>query len=83
MPSPTWHWACFRNNRPSPCYQFPPRTFPHALTILSSTGVIAEVDGRWWEAELRVPFAQFPFTFKYALRISPTALGNGNGITGD
>jgi len=25
-------------------------------------------EGHWWEGELRVPFTQFPFTYKYAVR---------------
>jgi hypothetical protein len=37
----------------------------------------AEVEGLWWEAELRVPFAQFPFTFKYAVRDTPPANSAG------
>jgi len=30
--------------------------------------LLAEVEDRWWEGEISVPYAQFPFTFKYAVR---------------
>ncbi|KAJ9519153.1 hypothetical protein QJQ45_007717 [Haematococcus lacustris] len=32
---------------------------------------LTEVEGLWWEGEVRVPFAHFPFTFKYAVKDLP------------
>uniref|UniRef100_A0A7S3QVA9 4-alpha-glucanotransferase n=2 Tax=Dunaliella tertiolecta TaxID=3047 RepID=A0A7S3QVA9_DUNTE len=44
---------------------------------------LTEVENRWWEGEISVPYTQFPFTFKYAVKTHhPPHIPNG-GIGGD
>ncbi|KAF5838691.1 hypothetical protein DUNSADRAFT_2387 [Dunaliella salina] len=44
---------------------------------------LTEVENRWWEGEISVPYTQFPFTFKYAVKAHhPPHIPNG-GIGGD
>ncbi|GFH13218.1 cytosolic 4-alpha-glucanotransferase, partial [Haematococcus lacustris] len=43
---------------------------------------LTEVEGLWWEGEVRVPFAHFPFTFKYAVKDLPAAPPHRPGAGG-